>query len=1671
MAGELRRMGVRLTAEGVNQYKDDLRSAGREARLMSQETRLAMSELGTGASSTEKLTTRLKGLGREYDVQKNRVSLLTNSQKEFQTSLNLVGREVKTTSSQLKDSQRETNRLENNYRKMGEALGWNAEETKKAKAEWEASKVQTKELATSLNELEKEQNQYTRELEKIPGQINSAKISMQEKANEMARLREEYIKNGGELGIYADKIEETSGKIRTFSEGMATVGDRLTAGVTLPIVAGVTAVVKAASDWESAFAGTKKTVDEVVDANGNVVYSYEQLEGELRNLAKQLPATHSEIAGVAEAAGQLGIETENVTSFTRTMIDMGESTNLSAEEAASSLARLANITGMSQNDFDRLGSSVVGLGNNFATTEAEIVQMGLRLSGTGNQIGMTEADIMGLAAAMSSVGIQAEAGGTAMSTTLKRMQNVVATHKDVNEQLAEAKKIMDPKDFENFQKEIAESEHMLAIFAEQAEMSADQFAKAFEEDPARALQAFVEGLEKSSDKGENLNDILAQLEITGIREADTLLRLAGNSELLGDALDLSATSWEENSALAEEAGVRYETLESQMGMLRNEVYDIAIEFGGPFVQALRDAMQAGKPLLENLADMAQAFSDLDEEQQQTIIRLIGITAAAGPTLSILGRVGQGAATAGDGLAWMVRKVGGLQASAKTANPIIDSTGTAIEGVGTTAMAASGSKGVGGLVTAVGTALPWALGVAAVAAGGWAVWKLWGEEAWEAGQRTRRWGTDVGEAVDEALTEVSTASQTATGQFNLMRQGFDTDSGAMVDNFETMGRVIENSLVERISKLDELIAGLPETVEGTLGEVLSEDKKMLEENLEIVQQHNARIAEIRENASNHNREVSIVEAKIIQDLNRESAEAYVKTLGLTQEEQQTILSAMSGDVESATKDQATAWAKSLGEQRQLLVKDRTERRKAFEDDLKETGLYSEARIEELVKMWDEGEKATSDGIDQQLALIAEKYPEIAEEILFANGQVISGNDEFVSSAIKSNEKIINSAKNLSSQLAEQAEENARQLDWLSDSSVEAAQTWNNLVFDEQTGELKTNLKEELSNATQSEEGWNALQFKLQEANLDSNIKQMIAEAVIENGRWDDLDFTTKNAILEDDFSITIYNALVNSGKWNEMELEEQKAIMYSNTPEKMTETLAYLGLWDEYEAEVKEVSADNYDFINTIRNSEEMMNVWESIDPETKELLGENYDLLTAIFQSEERFNAFKQIPDEQKKLMAENTDLLNKVTQSEITYQRWAGLPDNTKRLIAENTELLGPILESEEVYGRFMALPHEEKNLLANNADLLAKILSSEEEYNHWTNLPDSEKHIRVQTNAQQTSSLIQDTINVADILDGKFPYVPTDTNAPDTESKIDDASFAADVLSRKSPHIPTTTNALVTKDYIDEAISSSQGLDSQSPHVPTSTDANTTTGQLDDATGAAQTLDRQSPYITANTNAPTIESQVRSARNSATDKKFTITGIFNRVGDWTGWWRTGTQSLPSTGFSILGDGGKREPYLTPQGHFGVSDNKDELHYLPKGTRIWPSRQSFRTSARSNDGLKQYMDQLPKFAEGGTIRNPYDGYTGLVGEAGPEIFQIAQGKVSITPITQRQRTKVLEGQKGADMTETNELLQSLIQLVAQGQVIQMDGREVGRSTYDEVDSIMNKNFERRMIMNMGGGG
>lgn len=376
---------------------------------------------------------------------------------------------------------------------------------------------------------------------------------------------------------------------------MTGIGKGLTAGLTVPITAGFAASVKASSDFQSALIGVQKTTN----MSGKELDAMAQ---SIKNMAREVPATTTEIAAVAEAAGQLGISKDHIMDFTRTMIDLKETTNLTSEEAAVAFARFANITQMPQEQIENLGSSVVELGNNFATSEKEIVSMGLRLAATGTQIGLNQAEIMGLATAMSSVGISAEAGGSAMSTVMQKINTAV----------------------------LSSSEHVKG-FAQVAGMSAQEFSTAWKEQPTVAIEEFVKGLKRIQDSGGDVNSTLSELGINGIREVDTLARLAGAGDMVGQAFDMANESFRENSALSEEAALRYESFDSKVQNLKNTFNEVGVVIGDMLLPHIQKAMDLISGLLKK-------FLELDPGAQQAIVAFAGMAAAAGPLLIIIGKL-------------------------------------------------------------------------------------------------------------------------------------------------------------------------------------------------------------------------------------------------------------------------------------------------------------------------------------------------------------------------------------------------------------------------------------------------------------------------------------------------------------------------------------------------------------------------------------------------------------------------------------------------------------------------------------------------------------------------------------------------------------------------------------------------------------------------------------------------------------------------------------------------------------------------------------------------------------------------------------------------------------------------------------------------------------------------
>lgn len=150
-------------------------------------------------------------------------------------------------------------------------------------------------------------------------------------------------------------------------------------------------------------------------------------------MSTEIATDAADIAEVTANAGQLGIQNDYLVEFTRTMIDLGNSTDIAADEAATAIAQFANVTRMSHSDFGRFGSALVDLGNNYATTESAIMNMATRLAAAGSRVGLSQAQILGFATALSSVGLEAQAGGTAFSKAVIQMQVAVETGQRVSQ--------------------------------------------------------------------------------------------------------------------------------------------------------------------------------------------------------------------------------------------------------------------------------------------------------------------------------------------------------------------------------------------------------------------------------------------------------------------------------------------------------------------------------------------------------------------------------------------------------------------------------------------------------------------------------------------------------------------------------------------------------------------------------------------------------------------------------------------------------------------------------------------------------------------------------------------------------------------------------------------------------------------------------------------------------------------------------------------------------------------------------------------------------------------------------------------------------------------------------------------------------------------------------------
>jgi TP901 family phage tail tape measure protein len=562
-----RKISTRLVLEGEKEYKASITNINRELKTLESALKLTESSFKGQANTVQALEAKNKALN----------DVIAKTAEKLNAENTALDKAKAAKSGYAEAAQKAREQLDNLKKTTDDATKETEEYAKQvAVIQAEINKYEKAEASAAVAV-----ENHTQKANRAQTQINDLNGTLADNEKHLDEARRSTDGTAKSIDEFGKKTKEAGKEAEEFGEKSSEAVDALASALA---AAGVVASIKAIADalkesvdasieFESAMAGVAKTTDLTSD-------ELAAMGEQIKDLTLTIPITASEFAQIVEVAGQLGVEKNNLIDFSTTMANLGVATNMTADEAATMIAQFASITGMDASGYSRLGAAIVALGNNFATNEKKITDMSQAIAGAATNAGMSEPDMLALSAAVSSLGIEAQAGGTSMSSLISKIQAAVETGDGLNE------------------------------WAAAAGLSASEFAALWGTDATAALGAFIGNLNNLDASANVTLGTLGITETRMVRMITSLANAESASGLLTNAINTSNSAWQENTALVTEASTRYKTTESQITLYKNSVQNLKIAVGDELTPALQDLAKTGKEINEWATDFIETHEGI-----------------------------------------------------------------------------------------------------------------------------------------------------------------------------------------------------------------------------------------------------------------------------------------------------------------------------------------------------------------------------------------------------------------------------------------------------------------------------------------------------------------------------------------------------------------------------------------------------------------------------------------------------------------------------------------------------------------------------------------------------------------------------------------------------------------------------------------------------------------------------------------------------------------------------------------------------------------------------------------------------------------------------------------------------------------------------------------------------
>lgn len=431
-----------------------------------------------------------------------------------------------------------------------------------------------------------EMDSLQREIDLTESSLNNLTSEYNNFGQNATQQTEQVVQNTKTL---SQTLDETGEKFKNVGDKLQSVGGTLTKTITTPIVGAGTASAKLATDFETAMAKVSTIADDSVPI--------EDMRKQILQLSNDTGIAASDIAEDVYSAISAGQETGDAIAFVAKSAKLAKSGFAESAESMDLMTTILNAYGLSADEATSVSDKLIQTQNKGKTTVAELASSMGRVIPTAKAANVNLSNVTAAMAKMTANGTNTAESSTKLNALLNEMSKSSTS-------LAKAIKEQTGKSFGELMSDGYSLTDVLAEVQKYADKTGVAFGDIFSSTEAKAAAQVL------SDTTNKLGDFNATVK------------------------EMDEASGATDAAFEKVSG----TTASSLNKSLNELKNLGIEIGTTILPTITEV---AKELGDGIKKVSDWFGNLDESQQQFIIKAATLAATVGPVLTIFGKMSNG----------------------------------------------------------------------------------------------------------------------------------------------------------------------------------------------------------------------------------------------------------------------------------------------------------------------------------------------------------------------------------------------------------------------------------------------------------------------------------------------------------------------------------------------------------------------------------------------------------------------------------------------------------------------------------------------------------------------------------------------------------------------------------------------------------------------------------------------------------------------------------------------------------------------------------------------------------------------------------------------------------------------------------------------------------------------